>query len=58
MWSPLTRSHGGGSKAVIDAAEHAEGSVGHMSQASEYPRTRGVVGEHLMGDPEDPAWAT
>jgi hypothetical protein len=43
---------------VIDAAEHAEGSVGHMSQASEYPRTKGVVGEHLMGDPEDPAWAT
>ena len=45
MWSPLTRSHGGGSKGVTDAAEHAEGSGGHMSQASEYPRVKGVVGE-------------
>jgi len=58
VWSPLTRSHGGGSKGVTDAAEHAEGSGGHMSQASEYPRAKGVVGEHLMGDPEDPAWPT
>jgi len=29
-----------------------------MSQASEYPRAKGVVGEHLIGDPEDLAWPT
>jgi len=58
VWSPLTRSHGGSSKGVTDAAEHAKGSGGHMSQASEYPRAKGVVGEHLMGDPEDLAWPT
>ena len=29
-----------------------------MSQASEYPRAKGVVGEHLMGDPEDLACPT
>lgn len=42
---------------MTDASENAGGGGNYMPQAGEDPRTKGVVGENLMGDPEDLTWS-